>query len=104
MNLGSASGMVVFARILICCACWGLGQPRPNEVREQIRAHDKRSVPGLVRISFGLYNETDEIDVLLDALQKISRGEFKGDYTQHKASGEYRPKGWSADFQKILYP
>ena len=73
-------------------------------MRDQIRAHDKRSVPGLVRISFGLYNETDEIDALLEALQKIARGEFKGEYTQHKASGEYRPKGWSVDFQKILYP
>ena len=73
-------------------------------MRDLIRSHDKRSVPGLVRISFGLYNETDEIDALLVALKKIARGEFKGEYTQHKASGEYRPKGWKMDFEKVLYP
>ncbi|MGB8252245.1 MAG: aminotransferase class V-fold PLP-dependent enzyme [Anaerolineaceae bacterium] len=81
----------------------GVNQAEAEVVRDQMRAHDKRSVPGLVRISFGLYNTVDEIDALLDALVKIVRGEFKGEYTQHKASGEYRPKGWKIDFEKIIY-
>jgi hypothetical protein len=58
----------------------------------------------MVRISFGLYNTTHEIDALLEALNKIAQGDFKGEYTQHKASGEYRPKGWAVDFKKILFP
>jgi cysteine desulfurase/selenocysteine lyase len=82
----------------------GVSPDEADVVRDQIRGHDKRSVPGLVRISFGLYNTTGEIDALLEALMKITQGDFKGDYTQHKRSGEYRPKGWAINFEDLLYP
>lgn len=36
-------------------------------------SHDDVSVPGLVRISFGIYNCVQEIDVFLAVLEKISR-------------------------------
>lgn len=67
-------------------------------VRTQILAGDKRDMPGLVRASFGLYNTLDEVDALVEALNHIARGEFQGEYTQVKATGEYVPKGWSPDF------
>jgi len=101
-GIGVRHGCFCAHPYLLCLL--GVGQVEAENVRDQIRAHDKRAVPGLVRISFGLYNETGEIDALIEALEKISRGEFKGEYTQHKASGEYRPKGWSVDFEKVLYP
>ncbi|MBN2256886.1 MAG: aminotransferase class V-fold PLP-dependent enzyme [Anaerolineaceae bacterium] len=82
----------------------GVSKQEAEQVRDQVRSHDKRSVPGLVRISFGLYNETGEIDALLEALGRISRGEFKGEYTQGTVSGEYRPTDWSVDFERILFP
>ena len=34
-------------------------------------AGDRSEMPGLVRISFGLYNTKDEIDLLIQALQAI---------------------------------
>jgi cysteine desulfurase/selenocysteine lyase len=62
-------------------------------------AGDKSEMPGLIRASFGLYNDTQDVDALVEALQHILRGEYQGRYTQDKASGEYFPAGWEPDFQ-----
>jgi selenocysteine lyase/cysteine desulfurase len=101
-GIGVRHGCFCAHPYLLCLL--GVSPAEAETVRDQIRSHDKRSVPGMVRISFGLYNTTTEIDELLVALKKIAQGDFKGDYTQHKASGEYRPKGWAMDFEKILFP
>ena len=62
-------------------------------------AGDKRSMPGLIRVSFGLYNTLDEVDILIDALNKIARGEYQGEYIQHKDTGEFELHRWSPDFE-----
>lgn len=54
-----------------------------------------RSLPGLVRVSFGLYNTTDEIDSLVEALQVIARGAYRGQYSHDPRCGAYRPEGWA---------
>jgi selenocysteine lyase/cysteine desulfurase len=74
----------------------------PNEarqVREDMLSGDKSDMPGLIRASFGLYNNMDDVDALADALQHIVHGEYKGTYTQDKSSGEYLPAGWAPDFE-----
>lgn len=42
-----------------------------KEVQKYINS-DSKVRPGLVRISFGLYNTTDEVDILIDALDTIA--------------------------------
>jgi cysteine desulfurase/selenocysteine lyase len=101
-GIGVRHGCFCAHPYLLCLL--GVGAAEAEAVREQILAQDKRAVPGLVRISFGLYNEKGEVDALIEALQKIARGDYQGDYSQHTRSGEYRPKGWSVDFNKIIYP
>jgi selenocysteine lyase/cysteine desulfurase len=71
-------------------------------VRKEILNHDKREIPGLVRISFGLYNSTEEIDQLLLALKDIEDHKFRGKYTQELASGAFVPEGWQANFDAYL--
>lgn len=71
-----------------------------GQVRERILSHDKRNIPGLIRISFGLYNTTAEIDELIGALNHIVSGEIAGKYHQDKASGSYIPDGWKPDFDR----
>jgi hypothetical protein len=58
---------------------------------------DLSGMPGMVRISFGMYNTIDEVDVLVDALSDIARGAHRGKYVQDRASGEYQAQGWSPD-------
>lgn len=73
-----------------------------HHVRGQILGGDRRYVPGLVRISFGLYNSLEEVEFLVEALQRIQRGEYKGKYSQDVRTGEFRPLGWSCRFEDYL--
>jgi selenocysteine lyase/cysteine desulfurase len=76
----------------------GVQEAQAVRVREKILAGDRREVPGLVRISFGLYNCPEEIDHLVEALERISRGDFRGEYIQDTASGDFTPRGWQVNY------
>lgn len=71
-------------------------------VRANILAGDRADMPGLVRISFGLYNTLEEVDALIEALAAISRGEYQGDYEQDTTSGAFHPRGWEPDFDNYF--
>ncbi len=76
----------------------GVPHERAELIRENILHHDRREVPGLVRVSFGLYNRFEEIDYLVEALQRIQKGEYRGEYFQDIASGDFAPRGWQANY------
>ena len=58
---------------------------------------DKSSMPGLVRISFGMYNTKEEVDYLTEALRAIASGNYKGNYQLDIKTGEFRAAGWPAE-------
>jgi len=62
--------------------------------KQQALAHDRSCLPGLVRISFGCYNTFDEVDRLMEMLERIISREYFGDYAVDKASGAYTPNGF----------
>jgi selenocysteine lyase/cysteine desulfurase len=78
-----------------------LSQAQEQEVRGRILAGDRSEMPGLVRVSFGLYNSEAEVDYLVEALACILERKWKGTYVQDVATGEYRPKEWQVDFSKF---
>ncbi len=80
----------------------GLSDAEAHDVRNRMLSGDRSDMPGLIRASFGLYNTTEEVDILVDALARISRGEYQGHYTQNKASGEFKPVGYEPDFAKYF--
>jgi hypothetical protein len=45
----------------------------------------------MVRVSFGLYNTTEEIDILIEMLQRIAEGNYFGMYSAD--GGDYAPAG-----------
>ncbi|MGY0195675.1 aminotransferase class V-fold PLP-dependent enzyme [Leptothrix sp. BB-4] len=61
-----------------------------RKVRTELLQGDHRQVPGMVRISFGLYNTLADVDAFADALAVIARGGQTGRYVQDPATGEYR--------------
>ena len=65
-------------------------------------AGDKSEMPGLVRVSFGLYNTTDDIEMLIEALTQIQQGHYQGNYIQDVASGEFSPRDWQPDFENYF--
>ncbi|MGE5429470.1 MAG: aminotransferase class V-fold PLP-dependent enzyme [Syntrophomonadaceae bacterium] len=67
--------------------------------RTQMLEGDKSNMPGMVRISFGCYNTMEDIDKLLEMVEKISRGEYSGKYRLVKKSGEYIPENYEDSFE-----
>ena len=59
--------------------------------RTQLLVGDKSNMPGMVRISFGCYNNTKDIDRLIEMLERIARGDVQGDYRLEPRTGEYIP-------------
>jgi selenocysteine lyase/cysteine desulfurase len=64
----------------------------------EILAGDRTNLPGMVRASFGCYNNIDDVDRLVTMLHRIGNREFKGDYELNRGSGTYWPKGFEYDF------
>jgi selenocysteine lyase/cysteine desulfurase len=62
--------------------------------RSQLLGGDKSNMPGMVRASFGCYNDFGDVDRLVAMLQRIARGDYQGDYHLNRASGEYLPAGY----------
>lgn len=80
----------------------GLSDTEARQVREHMINGDKSEMPGLIRVSFGLYNEIEEVDVLVEALRNISQNAYQGTYIQEKGSGEYHLAGWEPRFDKYF--
>lgn len=70
-----------------------------REVRREIVAKQKSNVPGMVRISFGLYNTCAEVDSLVQALQIAAAGRNTGKYIQDPRTGEFNPVGWNVKYE-----
>jgi cysteine desulfurase/selenocysteine lyase len=77
----------------------GLSSDEARQVQQRMLSGDRSNMPGLIRASFGLYNSLEDIDALVEALTCIARGDYKGQYQQEKATGEYKPAGWMPDLE-----
>lgn len=64
---------------------------------DRVLQHNRAGLPGLVRMSFGCYNNFADIDRLVEALDRISREEYGGDYEVNTASGEWYPRGFEPE-------
>jgi cysteine desulfurase/selenocysteine lyase len=73
-----------------------------HAVRDRMLAGDRTEMPGMTRVSFGLYNTLAEVDAFVHALTCIARGRYKGKYQQVKSTGEYLPAGWQPDFEEYF--
>lgn len=62
----------------------------PNRVRYNILHNRRDLVEGLVRISFGLYNTVEEIDMLAEALAAIAKGRHER-YAVNMRTGSFTP-------------
>lgn len=68
-----------------------------------VLAHNRTDLPGLVRMSFGCYNTFGDIDRLIFMLEKIARGDYRGSYAVDARSGNYYPKGFQPESIREKY-
>jgi selenocysteine lyase/cysteine desulfurase len=69
-----------------------------RQVETRILARDRSAIPGTVRASFGIYNTSEEVDALADALTAISRRQFRSGYVLDAERGQYTHPDLPADF------
>lgn len=60
---------------------------------DRVGRGDKRGAPGMVRISFGCYNDADDVDRVVAAVEQIVAGDISGDY-RTGPDGSLRPAGY----------
>ena len=58
--------------------------------------NDRSTLPGLVRVSFGCYNTFEEIDWLVEMVQRVVAGDYAGDCVVDRRSGSYFPRSLDA--------
>lgn len=79
-------------------ALLGVNDAASHQIEERIARGDRSDLPGAVRVSLGLYNTMQEIDVLGEALRAIAAGRFEHDYVLDPRRGEYLPAGYAERF------
>jgi selenocysteine lyase/cysteine desulfurase len=70
----------------------GLSEQELGDFRAAARRHDRRSLPGAVRVSAGMSTTTDDIHRLLDAVHAVATTAPPVEYVSDPASGDYRPR------------
>ena len=60
---------------------------------DRARDGDKRGAPGMVRISFGCYNDSHDVDVAVAALEQLIAGEIAAAYRADR-DGSFHPVGY----------
>lgn len=63
--------------------------------REQMQRGDKSNMPGMVRMSFGCYNNKTDVDRLLEMVKRVSKGDYRQDYLLNPSNGEYFPPNYT---------
>ena len=77
----------------------GIDRAGQHRMRYDILHRRRDRMPGMVRLSFGVYNTIDEIDQLIEALVAIARGKHAS-YQVDRATGMYTPEGWQDTFSR----
>ncbi len=75
---------------------------RIEEYKEEAEHGSHEGLPGLIRVSFGCYNEESEVDALIEQLERAVRGEYHGEYIQDRKTGEFQLKGLSESFDRYF--
>ncbi len=73
-----------------------------DRITEEILSGDRTNLPGMVRASFGCYNNIDDVDRFVAMLHRIGSGEFTGDYVLDRRSGTYWPRHFNYDFSSYF--
>lgn len=80
----------------------GLDEKEQEAWRTQMLAGDKSNMPGMLRVSFGCYNGTADVDRLVEMLERIARDDYRGDYRVEKKSGVYLPVGFDEPLDEFF--
>jgi selenocysteine lyase/cysteine desulfurase len=64
---------------------------------DRVMQRNRADLPGLVRMSFGCYNNFQDVDRLVEMLNRIAAGDYRDDYLVDARSGAYYPRGFEPE-------
>ena len=70
----------------------GMAEQTSQDIARRLRAGQKQLIPGLVRVSFGIYNTVSEVDELVSMLERIVSATYEGDYIVDPETRTFVPK------------
>ena len=79
----------------------GIDESQAQEVRGQLRAGERRSIPGAVRASFGIGTREEDVDRLADALEQLASHGPRLEYVQDPQTGDFSPAGDSREWPRF---
>lgn len=79
-----------------------LDEAQSRDYQQQIINNNRSELPGLVRISFGMYNNEADVDWLVEMLERIRRDDYQGEYIQDPVRGEFWPRGYRMDTREYF--
>lgn len=79
-----------------------MSEAERNDLRTMSLAGEKSHLPGMVRVSFGIYNCFADIDRLIEALKKISARDYRGTYQVDSKTGDYFPQDYKDPLDKYF--
>lgn len=79
-----------------------LSEENADALTKQMLDGDRSNIPGMVRASFGCYNNREDVDRLIAMLKRIAAGEYKGEYHMEEKSGTYWPKEFDYPFAEYF--
>jgi selenocysteine lyase/cysteine desulfurase len=79
-----------------------LSEPESEDLIDKIRRGEHVDLPGLARISLGIYSEDGDVTRVLEAIEEIGKGNYRGNYVLDAARGEYWPAGFEPNYQEYF--
>ena len=70
------------------------------DLMQDILSRDRSRLPGMIRMSFGLYNTLEEVDRFAGMIRRIAAGEYEDGYVLNKEKGEYTHPGLVPVFEE----
>ncbi|MBI1806943.1 MAG: aminotransferase class V-fold PLP-dependent enzyme [Ignavibacteria bacterium] len=70
--------------------------PEEEKMKRAARC-DNPILPGMVRASFGCYNNEEDVDMFIEMLDRIVRKQFRGTYAIDPITGMYSMNGYTVD-------
>ncbi|RCK73589.1 MAG: Cysteine desulfurase [Ignavibacteriae bacterium] len=79
-----------------------LSQDEEFQLISQIQNGDKSNLPGMVRASFGCYNNEDDVDRFVQMLERIVKNDYQGKYILNQHTGTYTVQGFDINLKEYF--
>lgn len=80
----------------------GIPESAEPDLLARVLAKDRSRLPGLVRMSFGLFNTEADVDVVVEKLSEFAHDGVRGLYHFSDSYGEYLAEGCQVDVDPLL--